>query len=318
MTNNSALSIIIINWNTIDLLDDCLSSVFNCLDRFDAEVFVVDNASSDGSQKMVKNRYPKAILIENSENVGFAAANNQAIAIAEGKYVLLLNSDTIVHDDVLQCSVGYMDTHDDVGVMGCRVLNTDGTLQPTCSQFPSLLNLILLTTGLWKLSWPAFFDRYQMRNWERKNEREVDVVSGCYMLVRSEAITQVGILDESFFFFGEETDWCKRFQNAGWKIRFAPVGHITHHGGGSVKKLNFKRDLMLSSATVKLHLKHGGLLHAITAWTILFIFNLTRAVYWLLKSIVNSSETTKERRIHFFMLIKNYYRVWPSDKTFAF
>ena len=300
------------------MLRDCLASVFDNQKNMSAEVIVVDNASSDGSAEMVMQEFPQTTLIRNSENKGFAAANNQALAIAKGKYVLLLNSDTVVHDDVIQRSVEYMDNHSTAGVMGCRVLNTDGTLQPTCSRFPTLLNLVLLTSGLWKLNWPKFLDRYQMRNWDRKTEREVDVVSGCYFFVRADAIEQVGLLDESFFFFGEETDWCKRFQNAGWKLFFAPVGHITHHGGGSVKKLNYKRDLMLSSAMIKLHLKHGGKLSGMAAWFIILSFTLTRATFWTVNSFFFPGKNSRERRNHFLSLIRNHHLIWPAERTFTF
>ena len=312
------LSIVIVNWNTKDMLCECLSSVQNGLDNTDAEVIVVDNASTDGSQQMVKQSFPDVLLIENQANRGFAAANNQGLPVASGRYILLLNSDTIVLGDVLQRSVEYMETHSDVGVMGCRVLNTDGTLQPTCSQFPSLLNLVLLTSGLWKLPWFDFLDRYQMRRWQRTDERDVDVVSGCYMMVRADAIMEIGQLDEDFFFFGEETDWCRRFQSAGWQLRFAPVGEITHHGGGSVRRLNYQRDLMLSSATVKLHLKHGGLGSAVGAWIIIFGFNFSRAVFWTLKSLAWHDANTRGRRNHFLSLIQNHHRIWPSRRTVSF
>lgn len=312
------LTIIIINWNTLKMLNACLKSVYENTHRDTVEVIVVDNASEDGSQEMVTREFPQTLLIRNTENRGFAAANNQALEVATGKYVLLLNSDTVVHDTVLQCSVDYMEKNDEVGVMGCRVLNTDGTLQPTCSQFPTLLNLVLLTSGLWKFKSPKFFDRFQMRNWERKDEREVDVIAGCYMLVRSEAIKQVGLLDESFFFFGEETDWCKRFQYAGWKLRFSPVGHITHHGGGSVNKLNYKRDLMLSSAIIKLHLKHGGRIPALTAWFIVFSFSLSRAIFWTLRSAVTRNRIELNRRNHFLNLVLKNCHMWPKERTYRF
>lgn len=312
------LSIIIVNWNTKDMLRDCLMSVQNGSGNIETETIVVDNASTDGSQQMVKQSFPEALLIENKENRGFAAANNQGLPAANGRYILLLNSDTMVLGDVLQRSVEFMDSHSDVAVMGCRVLNTDGSLQPTCSQFPSLLNLLLLTSGLWKLPWIDFFDRYQMRRWQRKEERDVDVVSGCYMVVRSDAIEEVGRLDEDFFFFGEETDWCRRFQKAGWQVRFAPVGEIIHHGGGSVRKLNFKRDLMLSSATVKLHLKHRGLASAIGAWIIVFGFNFSRAVFWSLKGLTRNDTKTRGRRDHFLSLVQNHHRIWPRRRTASF
>jgi GT2 family glycosyltransferase len=261
---------------------------------------------------MVRTEFPAVILIENKINMGFAAANNQAMIVARSQVILLLNSDTVVHGDVLARSVEYIHANSDVGVMGCRVLNTDGTVQATCSQFPTLLNLTLQTLGLSRIPWPPFFDRYQMRRWNRQDEREVDIVSGCYLVARASAIEKVGLLDESFFFFGEETDWCRRFQMAGWKLRFAPVGEITHHGGGSVRKLNYKRDLMLTSATIRLHLKHGGLLSAIYAWSITSIFNLSRAAYWFGRSIFSRERSVRERRDHFAELVINYRCTWPT------
>ena len=208
-----------------------------------------------------------------------------------------------------------MEAHPDVGIMGCRVLNTDGTVQPTCSRFPTLLNLILLTSGLWKFGWPPFLDRYQMRRWDRRDERDVDVISGCFMMARMSAVRQVGLFDEEFFFFGEEADWCRRFQQAGWALRFAPVGEITHHGGRSVRKLNHKRDLLLSSATVRLHRKHGGLLAALIAWLILATFNISRAIFWTVRAAVSGRAAARQRRDHFRQVVRHQRDAWPRKRA---
>lgn len=305
------LSIVIINWNTREMLRDCLHSVYDNLGDLKAEVFVVDNASEDGSQDMVREVFPQVDLICNTENRGFAAANNQALEVAKGKYVLLLNSDTLVHGDVLSASCDFMETRPEVGVMGCRVLNADGTLQITGSGYPSLLNLFLMTTGLWKLKNVPFFDRYQMQSWDRRSEREIDVVSGCYMVVRNEAMGQVGLLDEDFFFYGEETDWCRRFANAGWKLVLAPVGEITHFGGGSVKKLNHKRDVMLTEGTVRLHRKHGGVLGGLACWAMLAGFNLSRSVFWTLASVTGKARA-QDRAAHFRRVVASSLQTWPA------
>jgi GT2 family glycosyltransferase len=305
------LSIIIVNWNTAEMLQGCLNSVFAGLGELEAEVIVVDNGSSDNSVQMVQQVFPDVILICNSENRGFAAANNQALKIARGDFALLLNSDTVVHNDVLVRSVEYMVAHPDVGVMGCRVLNSDGTLQPTCSRFPTLPNLALLASGLWKLNWPPFLDRYQMRRWSRLDERDVEVVTGCYMMVRSIAVREVGLLDEDFFFYGEETDWCRRCSEAGWKLRFAPVGEITHYDCGSAKKLNYKRDLLLSQSLIRLHLKWGGFLSGIAAWLIVFSFTFTRALFWTVAAGFSAKQATRDRRNHFLSLIRNQFAAWP-------
>lgn len=295
------------------MLRDCLQSVYAHMAGIDGEVFVVDNGSIDGSAKMVAREFPTVRLMCNKENRGFAAANNQALRIAKGRYVLLLNSDTLVRDGVFKQSFDYMENHDEVGVLGCRVLNTDESLQLTCSQFPSLSNLILLSSGLFKLPWPLFLGRYQMTSWERDDERNVDVVSGCYMFVRSTAMSEVGLLDESFYFFGEETDWCRRFTDSGWHVRFAPVGTIIHFGSGSSRKLRHKRDLMLTSGTVRLHRKHGGVPRALSAWMILLVFNSSRAIYWSLRSLTafHRQSQAHERRQHFINVVKGFVGAWP-------
>lgn len=273
------LSIVIVNWNTRDMLHECLSSTFAGLGELEAEVWVVDNASTDGSVGMVKDDFPEVKLIQNSENRGFAAANNQALQQAVGRHVLLLNSDTVVLEDVIPKSVSWLDNHPEFAVMGCRVLNSDKSLQITGSQFPSLLNLALQASGLSRLP-GTFFDRYRMTRWDRRDTREVDVVSGCYMLVRGHAMRQNGMLDEDFFFYGEETDWCRRFAKNGWKLALAPVGEIIHHGGGSVRALNHKRDVMLTQGTVRLHRKHFGVAGGVACWGLLMAFNAVRAVTW--------------------------------------
>lgn len=292
------LSIVIIEWNTIDLLRDCLRSVYENCTGLNVEVVVVDNASVDGSPEMVEAEFPQVIQIRNTENRGFAAANNQGFERCTGRHVLLLNSDTYVLGGVLKQSVAYLDSHPNVGAMGCRVLNPDRTMQRTCSMWPRLLDLFFMSSGLWKLKRPRIFGRYQMTHWKRNSEREVEVISGCYLMVRQSVLEQVGPLDEDFFFFGEETDWCRRMRDAGWRLMFAPVGEIVHYGSASARKLNHRRDLMLTDATIRLHRKHGGAAAAVTAWAILFGFNLSRAAFWSLRSATRSAGASDRAR-HF-------------------
>jgi GT2 family glycosyltransferase len=306
------LSVIIVNWNTRQMLRDCLLSVFRELGDDKADVIVIDNASNDGSAEMVGEDFPQVTLLLNGKNRGFAAANNQGLRIATGRYVLLLNSDTIVHGKVLQSSVEYLERNPNVGAMGCRVLNFDGTTQATGSRFPSILNLILLTSGLWRVPVVPFFDRYQMRRWDRHDERELDVISGCFLMARANAVEQVGLLDEDFFFFGEETDWCLRFRQAGWSLRLAPVGTITHFGGGSSGPLNHNRDILLSNALVKLHKKHRGMASAAIVWLILLVFNATRALYWIMLSLPGLSPRAAARRDHFLRVLKGFPGAWSS------
>lgn len=293
------LSIVIVNWNTVQMLREVLESVFAHAGPLALQVIVIDNASEDGSADMVAAEFPQADLIRNTENRGFAAANNQGFEIARGRHILLLNSDTLVLGGVLAASVAWLEAHPRAGAMGCRVLNTDHTMQPTCSMFPGPLNLALLGSGLWKLRWPAWLGRYRMTGWNRDSFRQVEVISGCYLMLRREVLDQVGPLDEDFFFFGEETDWCQRMRDAGWELWFAPVGEIIHHGSVSAKKLNHRRDVMLTGALVRLNGKHGGPLRRALAWTILFGFNLSRAAFWGLRAALGRRPADADRARHF-------------------
>lgn len=307
------LSIAVISFNTIDLTKACLDSVINNLGDLSAEIIVVDNASKDGSAQMIREDFPHVVLIENDRNVGFAAANNQAFSVAEGEFVLLLNSDTEIISDVLAKSIDYLKTNPLVGAMGCRVLNTDKTMQPTCSGYPTLQRLLKMTFGLDRFPLLLKFDDYLLRAWARDSEREVEVISGCYLMIRRSIIESVGSLDEAFFFFGEETDWCLRIRRAGWKLMFSPVGEIIHHGGGSVKKLNHRRDLMLTEATIRLHKKNSGSFSAALAFAILATFNVSRAAVWTMLSVFRSSSRTRAR--HFRAVAAGTFGTWPAEKT---
>lgn len=302
------LSIVIIEWNTIELLRDCLRSVFDNCSGISVEVIVVDNASADGSPDMVEAEFPMVKQIRNDDNRGFAAANNQGFKICTGRHILLLNSDTYVLDDVLARTVDYLDRNPDIGAMGCRVLNPDMTMQRTCSMWPRLTDLVFMSSGLWKLRWPKFLGRYQITHWQRDTERDVEVISGCYLALREEVLRQVGPLDEDFFFFGEETDWCRRMKRAGWRLTFAPVGEIVHYGSASARKLNHKRDLMLTDATIRLHRKHSGILAGATAWAILFGFNLSRAAFWSIRSASRDQKASGRAR-HFLNVVSGMVKI---------
>ena len=196
-----------------------------------------------------------------------------ALRQAKGRYVLLLNTDTLVHGQVLTEAITWLDGHPEVGVIGPRVLNADGSTQPSCSAFPSLKFLTMQALGLTRI---ARWDSYRMTGWDRSSEMQVDVISGAAMFVRRQAIEEVGLLDEAFFFYGEETDWCHRFGRAGWKLVFVPIPQVTHFGGGAVGQLNHKRDVMMTEGTTRLHRKHGGLTAGIACFAILSFHNVSR------------------------------------------
>lgn len=228
------VSIIIVNWNTREMLSDCLASIYRHTEKGTFEVIVVDNASSDGSAEMVARDYPQVVLLRNDRNLGFAAANNQGIRIAKGRYVLLLNSDTLVHEGSVEKSLRFADQHADTAVVGCHVKSRDGTTQYTCYTFPGLLNVFLSLSRL-SAVFPRnrFFGRYRLTWWDHDAVQQVDAVAGCFMLVRRRAVEEVGPLSERYFMYAEDVDWCWRFRQGGWKTMFTPDAAITHFGQAS-------------------------------------------------------------------------------------
>ncbi len=228
------VSVIIVSWNTRDILRDCLRSVFEQTHEIAFEVIVTDNASHDGTVDMIRQEFPQVIVIANKDNRGFAAANNQAMEIAKGRYVLLLNPDTLVLDGAIQKSVAYADEHSDIGVLGCQVWLNEQEIQRTCFSFPSAVSLIFQKLGFRRL-FPRsrIFGRVDYGWWDRDTIMDVDVVSGMYMLVRQEAMEKVGMMDEDYFVYAEETDWCFRFKKAGWRCVFWPFARIIHLDGGN-------------------------------------------------------------------------------------
>jgi len=265
---------------------------------------VVDNASTDGSSNMVKKQFPQVILLENCENRGFAAANNQGLYTAKGRYVLMLNSDTVILDQTIEKVSIFADRNPNAAVVGCRVSNIDRTLQSTCFMFPSLLNLFLETFYLNKL-FPKnrFFGREMMSWWKRNDVYNVDVVTGCFMLVRSRAIDQVGFMDENFYMYGEETDWCYRFKKAGWKNIFTPCAEIVHLGGASSSQRKPEMVLQLRGSILFFLKKHKGFWIYALACLLVAIFFLLRIPYWLVVGVISRND-----RDNHFRTVRTYLR----------
>jgi GT2 family glycosyltransferase len=228
------VSILVVSWNTSEILKNCLQSIYDQTKDISFEVIVVDNFSSDDSAKMVREYFPDVILIENGENYGFAKANNQGMAMAKGNYILLLNPDTVVLDGAIQKAFYYAEVHVEAAVVGCQVWLNEDEIQQTCFAFPSVWGILIMKLGLRRLFPQSHaFGWMDYGYWDRKSEKEVDVVSGMFMLVRKIAIDQIGVMDEDYFIYAEETDWCCRFQREGWKCIFTPTPRIIHLDGGN-------------------------------------------------------------------------------------
>jgi GT2 family glycosyltransferase len=307
------ISVIVVSWNTREELRACLESVLAGLRGTLGEVIVVDNASADGSAEMVKASFPEVHIIRNARNLGFAAGCNMGLQVAAGRYLLLLNPDTIVLDDVLAATVRYLDDHPNVGAFGCRILNSDGTLDPSCFRDPSVLNTFLGLTGLARLRWPRALGRERMTHWLRDSERDVDVVTGCYLATRREVVDDIGPLDSGYFFCGEEADWCRRIRSGGWVVRFAPVGDIIHAGGVAGRKLNEWRDLLGMAGLVRYVHHHDGSLAGWAIWGLLWLHAASRTIAFAVIAHAGRGDEVrlmaKARRDHCRRVVKGYSNV---------
>lgn len=225
------VSILIVSYNTCKLTLDCLQSVYASETEYSYEVIVIDNDSKDDSVRQIEQCYPQARLIRNEENTGFAKANNQGMEIAQGRYVLLLNSDTVIQPDTLEIMLSFMDSRPDVGASGCKVILPDGSLDKACKRgFPTPSASFYYAFGFSKL-FPnnPRFNQYQLGYLSPDEEYEIDCLVGAFMLVRKETIDEVGMLDETFFMYAEDTDWCYRIKQAGWKNYYYPRTTIMHY-----------------------------------------------------------------------------------------
>lgn len=222
------LSIVIISWNARQYLLDCLASIRDTAAGIAHEVIVVDNASHDGSPEAVRAQFPDVRLIETGANLGFARGNNVGVRQARGRHVALINSDVIVLPGCLQALVAFMDAHPRVGLAGPRVLNADRTLQPSCRDVPTLWTYLGTALGLGPL-----LERAPAEGAAGAPPRPVGILSGCFWIARAESLKTVGLLDEDFFMYGEDLDWCIRFQRAGWQRMYVPAAEAIHFGGAS-------------------------------------------------------------------------------------
>jgi N-acetylglucosaminyl-diphospho-decaprenol L-rhamnosyltransferase len=259
----SDLSIVIVNWNVRELLRRCLYSIMSSFQlpafSLQTEVIVVDSASSNGSVAMVEEEFPQVRLIADSANVGFTVGNNQGIAVSRGRYVLLLNPDTEIVGNALVTMVGYMDDHPQVGILGPQLLNPDGSIQSSRRRFPTLATAFFESTILQQ--WfpdNRIAKHYYIADRSDDEVQEVDWVTGACLMARREAIEEVGLLDEGFFMYSEELDWCRRFKAQGWKIVYLPTARVIHHGAQSSEQVKSFQHIQFQRSKIRYFRKHHG------------------------------------------------------------
>jgi len=315
------LSIVIVNWNVRDLLRRCLQSLNpkfqwangqNHIGSFvighlTIEIIVVDNASTDGSVEMVRQEFPGVKLIASETNLGYTGGNNLGIKSSQGRYVLLLNPDTEVVGDALSKMVAYMDAHPTVGALGPQLLNSDGSIQSSRRRFPTLSTAFVESTVIQQW-WPdnRILRRYYVHDQPDDAISEVDWVTGACILLRREAVEQVGLLDDEFFMYSEELDWCRRAHDAGWKVIYLPTAQVIHHEGKSSEQVMLFRHIRFQCSKIRYFRKHHG------RWAAALVraFLLLNYAYLLaiesLKWLVGHKRTLRAARV------KAYWQVLRS------
>jgi GT2 family glycosyltransferase len=297
------LSIVIVNWNVRDLLRQCLSSVAQSLNqekgrRLSVQTIVVDNASTDGSAEMLRSEFPDVHVIANEENLGFTAGNNQGLAVSDGRYVLLLNPDTELVDDALAEMVAFMEGRPRVGALGPQLVYPDGRVQSSRRRFPNFRTALLEGTFL-QQRFPnvGLLKRYYVLDREDDQTQEVDWVVGACLLMRKSTLDEVGPLDERFFMYSEEMDWCYRAKKLGWQVVHFPEAQVVHHEGKSSEQVLPVRHVQFQRSKVLFFDKYYGRLRGETLRVYLLATYLWQAVVEGLKWLVGHKRDLRRQRV---------------------
>ncbi len=297
-SENVVISIIIINWNGGLILLDCLESVFSHPPEFPFEVIVFDNNSKDGSPKSVETLFPQVKLIRSPKNLGFSGGNNRAFEIASGKYWLLLNNDTVVLDDALNILIQEIKLKTDVGILGPRLLNRNGSLQPSAGIFPNLLTEFLDQTMLYRI-----FPVYKLGDWDYEQPREVDWITGACFLVRREVYELIGGLDTGYFMFLEDVDWCLRTWKSGWKVQYTPAASILHIKGHSSQSILGCMLIEDQRSTYRFVRKHYGPTR-VWGFRLMASFGaIVKCIFWGVRGAMGSSKEQALIRIKAYLKI---------------
>lgn len=278
-SSQPVVSVVIVSWNAHDYLLQCLESLSAKACCYPMEIIVVDNASSDGSADAVERRYPHARLIRNSSNLGFAKANNIGLRLSSGKYICLVNSDVKVLDGCITELVDYMEKHPRTGLAGPRMLDSEGKVGRSCRGFPTVWNLFCVALGvdvlLPKL---RLFGGYTLRYWPHNTTRPVDILGGWFWIVRRQALGAVGPLDENFFFYAEDMDWCKRFHQEGLDVVYVSSAASIHYGGGSSRNAPIKYAIQQLRANLQYLKKHHSRVAQAACFCICIVHQATRLI----------------------------------------
>ncbi len=277
------ISVVIVAWNAKHYLELCLKSLSDAPSRRTTEIFVVDNASTDGTAEMVQAQFPHVKLLRSAENLGFSKGNNLAIRRCRGRYIALVNPDVIVLPGCLDALADFLDQNPKVGNVGPRVLNPDGTLQSSCRHFPTLWNNLCSATGLAsKFKGSRLFGGEHMFYFSYDRTTAVDVIVGCFSMIRRETFEAVGLLDEDLFMYGDDVDWCRRCWNVGWKVMFFPDARAIHDRGKITAPYPVRFAVAQQRSVIHYWKKHHNFVGVLGVRSIMLIHHLLRyllAVY---------------------------------------
>jgi GT2 family glycosyltransferase len=238
MAERACIAVVIVNYNVRDLLDQALRSLYATAETLISEIWVVDNASTDGSVEFLSANWPQVRVLSNGKNCGYGCANNQGIAQSKAKYILILNPDTVIQRGALQELVEFMESRAQAGICGPKIVSPEGRFRPECRRgFPTPLVAFSRLFGLSTLMPRSrLFGKYYLTYLDPDYETQVDALSGACMMTRREAVEGVGYFDEDYFLYGEDIDWCWRMQRAGWEVWYIPRASITHVKGASMRR----------------------------------------------------------------------------------
>ena len=252
------ITIGVISFNTKELLADCLASIARQGNDLLAKTVVIDNASTDGSSGLVEEKYPQVELISNNDNLGYAKAANQVLKNSKSQFVLLLNSDTILHDKSIESILDFMQGCPQAGAVGPLLLNPDGSNQASGRRFPSFLDASMHAFLGVIAPDNRFSRRYKLMDWDRKHKKEIDWISGAAIVLRRQAVKEIGLFDERFFMYVEDMDLCYRLWENGWKIFLLPEAKVTHYIGESSKQLNVQMIREFQKSIYRFYLKQNA------------------------------------------------------------
>jgi GT2 family glycosyltransferase len=285
------MSIVLVCWNNKDYLEPCLRSLYEGGLRSTFDVVAVDNGSTDGSQAMLREKFPEVKLIQNDRNLGLGKASNQGIEATQGRYVLLLNNDTIVNGPSLDTMVDFLDAHPDTAGVGGKLLNEDGTVQSCYNNFPSFHEEFLIATRLGELLWPGY-----PANVADTQVRSVDWMGSACLMLRRDALNQEGLLDEEYFIYGDEADLQYRLKKAGWQMFYLPQATTIHYGGRSMNR--WGRRKMVYRGKMLFFQKNYGPFRTTALRVLLAGLSLAKIVIWGVAFVLPVWRERAQKELH--------------------